>query len=349
MLSILIGYAGFFLHKPRVIPKTLKGIFYRVILRKPYLRVAEIATTFLCNSDCVMCSCSKFCNVKKEKNRLTVSEYENLGRQLDDLDCISVNITGGEPLLRKDIVDVVEAINTKTKIVNLITNGINLSEEKLANFKQIGIDSIVVSLESTDESENDVIRGHEGHFKMVMRIIDWAHKINLKMGISLTLGDFNFDKVYEMITFAKGKTVFLCIAHGGNIGNWANNDKIFLSEENAKRILYLIKKHKDMKIDFSANLSLKPGCPAMREKIYITPYGDILPCTFNPISFGNLRNKSLQTIWKRMLAFRKEKTDCDSLCIRTYDKNYIKDFLDPIRDLDLPVNIDKHSHYKIKD
>lgn len=342
MLKLIIGYKDFFLRKPHVLSRVIRGIFKRALLKMPHLRVAEIAITFICNSECIMCSCSKICDYEKEKYRMNVNEYESLGKQLDDLGCVSVNVTGGEPLTRSDIDKVIRALNPKNKIMNLITNGINLTKEKMRYYSSLGIDSIVVSLESTSAEENDRIRGYNGHFQKVTDLIRWAKEERVNFGISLTLGDFNFEKVYEMLRFAIDKSIFLCIAHGGSIGNWADNNSIFLSYENAEKILTLIKKHKKMKIDFSANLSLRPGCPAIKEKIYITPYGDILPCAFNPISFGNLRKESLKDIWKKMLDFYKNNIHGNTLCLRTYDNDYIRRFLTPIKNFQQPVPIDEH-------
>jgi len=282
---------------------------------------------------------------EKEKYRMNPEEYAILGRQLDELGCVSVNITGGEPLMRPDIAEVIKALNPENKVMNLITNGIGLTKEKMRYYSSLGVDSIVVSLESTSAEENDRIRGYEGHFQKVNEVIAWAKEEKLNLGISLTLGNFNFDKVYEMLDFAVDKSIFLCIAHGGNIGRWSGNNSIFLSSENAKKVLSLIKKHKKMKIDFSANLSLRPGCPAIKEKIYITPYGDVLPCAFNPISFGNLRREPLKNIWKRMIAFHKDNVDSDTLCLRTYDGNYIRKFLVPIEGFRQPVPIEEHPFF----
>lgn len=349
MFHIIQGYQQFFLKKKRALPRALKGVFYRAVLKKPYLRVAEIATTFICNSDCIMCSCSKIKDMDKEKKRMDVRAYESLGRQLDELGCVSVNVTGGEPLVRKDIEGVIAALNPRNKIVNLITNGINLTRENMHVYASLGIDSIVVSLETSDREENDRIRGHTGHFDIVMRAIDWAHEEKIKFGLSLTLGDFNFDKIYELLEFAKNKSVFLCIAHGGSIGNWAENSAVFLSEAHARTVLDLIKKNKTMKIDFSANLNLKPGCPAIVEKIYITPYGDIMTCAFNPISFGNLNDEPLRVIWRRMIAFHDTYMNRKTLCARTYNREFINTFLEPIKDMPQPVLIHEHPYFKDKD
>lgn len=342
MFEILIGYSSFFSRKPHLLFKVARGVFNRIVLKMPHLRVAEIATTFMCNSKCVMCSCSKLCIYEKERTRMDASEYRALGKQLDELGCVSVNVTGGEPLIREDIENVIIALDPQHKIVNLVTNGINLTRQKMRRYAALGIDSIVVSLESTCAEENDRIRGYKGHFQVVMDALQWAKEEKVKFGISLTLGDFNFDKVYELMNFAKDRSIFLCIAHGGSIGNWTNTDRIFLSEKNAWKILALIKKHKTMKIDFSANLSLRPGCPAILEKIYVTPYGDIMPCAFIPISFGNLRKERLSAIWNRMVDFYKTNINSDTLCLRTYDEGFIKKYLLPIKEMQQPVPITIH-------
>lgn len=346
MIEMVQGYINYFIRKPAAFPRTIAGVFDRVILRKPHLRVAEVATTFLCNSKCIMCSCSEYCNTEKEKQRLTPEEYEKLAAELDDIGCVSVNITGGEALVRKDIDAVIKAFNPSNKIVNLITNGILLDKEKIKYYASLGIDSIVVSLESTNAEENDRIRGYNGHFTKVMDIISWTSEFNMKLGISLTIGDFNFDKVYEMLEFCKSRKVFLCLAHGGSVGKWSKNTSIYLSETNARKLLKLIKQHKEMKIDFSANLDLKPGCPAILEKIYVTPYGDILPCTFIPLSFGNLREEPFKVIWERMIKFHRENVTCRTYCLRSYNRDFITKFLEPVKPLPRPVCIKDHPYFK---
>ncbi len=342
MLETIIGYKDFILSRPEIIPRVAKGVFDRLVLRKPHLRVVEIATTFRCNSKCVMCSCSKLYDPQKELNPLSVKEYESLGKQLDKLGCVSINVTGGEPLLRKDIKGIIRALNPRNKLVNLITNGINLTYEDMRDYHALGISSVVVSLESTVPQENDKIRGYEGHFQAVVQAIKWAKQEKIKFGISLTVGDFNFNKIYEMLEFADENEVFLCLAHGGSIGNWADNSAVRLSYENAVKILKLIKKHKRMKIDFSANLNLKPGCPGGIEKVFITPYGDVLPCTFNPISFGNFREEAFLDIWLKMRKFFEANIHGRTLCLRAYDADFIGKYLEPIKNMAHPVRIEEH-------
>jgi MoaA/NifB/PqqE/SkfB family radical SAM enzyme len=296
-----------------------------------------------------MCSCSRICDAEKEKGRMDASEYRKLAAELDMLGCLSANITGGEPLIRRDIEEIITALNPRNKIVNLITNGICLDKERLRRYRRLGIDSVVVSLESASADENDRIRGYSGHFSAVKNIIGWAREEGVNLGISLTLGDFNFEKVYEMLEFSLKNSLFFCIAHGGSTGNWSGNEKIFLSEPNARKVLSLIKRHKRMKIDFSANLSLRPGCPAMTEKAYITPYADVLPCAFNPIAFGNLRSEPFRVIWERMAAFRRQNAPGDSLCLRTYNKAYIEKFLSPLAGARHPVSLQQHPYFLDKE
>ena len=187
-LAGLSGYARFFRHKPWVLQRAVRGVFTRVVRQRPYLRVAEIAVTFACNSRCVMCSCVNYWDAERERTRLTPAEYGALGRQLDRMGCLSVNVTGGEPTLRRDLDEVITALNPAVKIVNLITNGLRLDPARIRRLAALGVDSIVVSLESTDAAENDRIRGHVGHFQAVMDTIASCRKARVPCGISLTVG-----------------------------------------------------------------------------------------------------------------------------------------------------------------
>ncbi|MEK7776796.1 MAG: SPASM domain-containing protein, partial [Planctomycetota bacterium] len=81
------------------------------------------------------------------------------------------------------------------------------------------------------------------------------------------------------------------------------------------------------------------GCYGAQSQFYMTAYGDINPCDFNPINFGNVRDMSIQEIWKKMVShpdFSKRYPTC-----RMQSKAYRKKYIDPLpKDVRLPVRIE---------
>ena len=85
------------------------------------------------------------------------------------------------------------------------------------------------------------------------------------------------------------------------------------------------------------------GCYGAQSQFYMTAYGDINPCDFNPINFGNVRDMPIQAIWKKMVThpdFSKRYPTC-----RMQSKAYRRKYIDPLPpDVSLPVPIEKYDN-----
>jgi len=131
--------------------------------------------TYKCNSKCEFCRIWKDDKLKKT----TDTSYKNARRNIDDLKKIGVrtiDFTGGEPLLNKELPDILTYAKKKDFFVKLSTNGI-LYPEKADELK--GLPSrIYISFDTTDREEYKIIRGVDG-FSKVLESIDVAKKINI--------------------------------------------------------------------------------------------------------------------------------------------------------------------------
>jgi len=97
-----------------------------------------------------------------------------------------------------------------------------------------------------------------------------------------------------------------------------------------------------LSVDWAFSYSLKPRCPSGKEKIAITCYGDVLGCTLNHISFGNIKKEPLQKIWRRAGQFSQFKKNSDR-CLAAFDSHYIRTFLGPIARMEKsPVPFQDH-------
>jgi len=83
-------------------------------------------------------------------------------------------------------------------------------------------------------------------------------------------------------------------------------------------------------------------CPAGFEQLYITCYGDVTPCPFIQISFGNIKEKELKDIWLKITRF-KAFVIPNKVCLSGQDSNFIETFLDPLQKIKvLPVRAEDH-------
>lgn len=329
-LSDFRNHHRFISRTPGVIPRIIEGVFRVNLLHQPRLRVIELAVDFACNGKCIYCSAVKMFDPKKEKNRLTIEEFRKIGKDLDCFGTIGVVITGGEPFLRPDLPEIVKALNPKNKIISIVTNALVINEKKLKEVFAAGANSIEFSLDSHIEKENDKSRNFKGHFKKVMEGIKMAKKAGLNVCLSPCLTHQNINDFKKLILFAKKLDTFIFLSLAGDCGRWSDKDNIVLDEKDWDLMQSYRRKYPFIRNDFSTNFILKEGCPAGREKLYISAYGDVIPCSFTQISFGNIRSESLEKIWKRMRNFEPY-TKYYPYCRRTRDRDFAKTYLDPLK------------------
>lgn len=330
-----------FIHRtPGVIPRIIDDVLSVNLLGQPRLRVIELAVNFACNGKCVYCSAVKMFDPKKERNRLTLAEFKKIGQFLDKTGCLGVVITGGEPFLRPDLAEIIKALNPKNKIISIVTNALVVNEKKLKDVYDAGCNSIEFSLDSHNEEENDHSRNFPGHFRKAMAGIKLAKKVGLNVCLSPCLTHKNINEFEKFIFFAQSLDAFIFLSLAGDVGRWSDEENIVLDEKDWELMQSYRRKYPFIRNDFSTNLILKEGCPAGREKLYISAYGDVIPCSFTQISFGNLRHEPLEKIWERMRNFEPYKTYYP-YCRRTRDREYAATYLDPIKEekeIPYPVN-----------
>lgn len=88
---------------------------------------------------------------------------------------------------------------------------------------------------------------------------------------------------------------------------------------------------------------LKEGCPCGKESIFITAYGDVLPCGLIQVSYGNIRQDSLENIFNKMHAMPLKSSRPD-VCVAGLDEEFIATYLEPLSKEDrLPIAIDELS------
>jgi len=323
---------------PGQIRKIVSGYAETLILRRSVLRTVELALLTECNSGCVMCYASRM--KKQGEKYLTVEEYKDIWKQASRLGAFSVILSGGEPTLRQDLFEVISVMDPENTLFALVTNSLNLSEKYLADLKKAGVRTIHLSLDSPDASVNDRIRGVEGHFEKVLRAIGCAKKLGFSVYISTVIMHKGLGKMEEMTSFAKKHGVGIVFSLACISGNWSEEKDVLLSGEEWTKVQEFMRKNPFIRSDWTINFSMRQECPGGREKLNISPYGDVMGCGMNYVSFGNVREEPLEKIWKRMRNFPDFKRRSPD-CLIGADRGYINKYIRPLSGT-VPVRIDKH-------
>ncbi|MBQ9556527.1 MAG: radical SAM protein [Muribaculaceae bacterium] len=271
----------------------------------------SLITTFRCNAQCNMCNIWKFQTNPSEE--IDASYYENLPAGL------RINITGGEPTLRRDIDKIFEILYPKSRLLELSTNGYNTAKiVELAN-KYPNI-LIRVSVEGLPKI-NDAKRGIKDGFDHALRTMLELKKTKCKnIGFSVVISPDNYEDLLYLYD--------LCVALDVELGNSAvHNSWYFHKEDNqvesekaleqhekfVKALLTSKRRHlKDRLKDYGRayfNRSIhrrlrgdtdeyRPPCGALSDFFFIDPWGNVTPCngSCEEWKIGNIKEDSLENI-----------------------------------------------------
>lgn len=312
--------------KPLLLWKLLKLYAGIPLGIKPKFRIVEIATTYDCNLNCEHCSAE---TLKDDKRQLTFEDYRKLGEECKRFNVPCVSFTGGEPFIDKRIEEIVTFFNPKETLIVFTTNGTLLPKERINNLKKLGVDNLLISIDSANPLIHDSFRNSDGAFKKSINAITDAKEVGLDVTILFTLNHENFkSEFFGMINLAREMDVKLHISPAAPAGKWANKDfykKYMLTDKDREILKDLRKKYPFIKRDFDANYG-KKGCPAGTERICLTPSGEVMPCTKIHVSFGNIRKDSLVTIRERILK-HSIFNETPPICVAAESRSLIKNHM----------------------
>ncbi len=336
----LMFHAPVLIKRSNLYPELAKGFFNTLVLRRDIMRYLEVQINTECNSKCLMCYAT---GMRKDgEHYLSVEEIKNFYRELRRGGVISGIITGGEPSLRKDLIEILEALEARKNLFAMTTNSISMNRRLLKELYNAGLCQINLSLNSLDPQQNDLERGYSGHFEKVMEVIAWSQEIGIPVGLSVLVTHQNIRIIEDFLKFCSDKKVQFCPAWAISRGRWAGRHDVGLTGEDWRYLHKINRKYRCMRMDISTNYSCRTDCPGAKEKMYITAYGDVSTCQLNPVSFGSIRKEPLGTIIDRMRAIPSFKR-INPYCVVSSDEEYVNDYIYPIADVTrLPVDIKDH-------
>jgi len=259
-----------------------------------------IGITYECQLKCRHCCTG---NYLKEKHReLTTEEVKDVIDQ--SYKAFAVNFFGGEPTLRSDLMELINYASKKAMFVFLDTNGLLITKDYARQLKDNGLELLYVSIDSPIPHKHDEYRGLEGCFQKAVEALKNALDMGLKCAISTyvtkeSLSNGEFEKVIKLGRKMGATGVRYLLPTPA--GRWLHNVDVRLTPEEEERVRELV----DFPLiyrDFYFQNQSSSQCRGMtnKEYIYISPYGDVQPCCFMPLSFGNIREEPLKTILERM-------------------------------------------------
>jgi MoaA/NifB/PqqE/SkfB family radical SAM enzyme len=269
----------------------------------PGLRYVDFAIDFACNLRCEHCFATAL--ARPERRRMTPADYARVAREAMALGAVNFSFQGGEPLLCRELDDIVAACRPERNLISVTTNGTLLDDEAMRRLRRMGVDILTISLDSSIAEEHDRFRGMRGAFDRALA----GARLALRSGFAVTLGSvvthpsLRGPGLAGLVRLAQELRVILYVILPVPAGRWTENREMRLTPEDMEYIEHLTRQTPYVRTDFQANLG-PHGCGAVKEILYLTPYGDVLACPFIHIDLGNIFDEPLAAIRARALANR---------------------------------------------
>jgi len=279
------------------------------------LLFAHVSITNKCNYDCQFCS-----NKHKQGGEMSLREVKNVIRRLKEKNIFMVGFTGGEPMLREDLPEIIKSVGREC-VSYIYTSGCGFNEGRAKDLKDAGLFGVAVSFDSYIKEEHDLSRGFEGAFENALNAVKISKRFGFYTIAQIIIGKNNINSVFEFLRFLKGIEVDeVRILEAYPCGGFIGNDKLILDEDERdfiRNVGFTANERFDLPKVVSYNLIESGkcfGCFGGYNFVYVDANGELCPCDMTPLSFGNILEEDFESVWKRMKeVFSKPNRECFAL------------------------------------
>jgi len=267
--------------------------------RVPYS--VYFAATGRCPYVCGHCSYGR-----RPAGEMDTAQAKAVIGQIEALGAAIIGFTGGEPLLREDIVELVAAAAPMMRV--MFSTGHGLTPERAKALKAVGLDALMIGLESDDAAAHDATRGRAGSFEEGITAIRTALAAGLYVGASTVatrakIADGTIERLAEL---ADGLGAYeLRILEPVATGSGAGDEIMLAADQSQTMYAFHTAWNRRRRRCGAASFAYLEsdamfGCGAGYHHLFIDAVGNVCPCDLTPLSMGNVREEPLEAIWRRM-------------------------------------------------
>ena len=270
------------------------------------------AITDRCNLHCIHCR-------GMESEELNTKEALNLVSDIVEVNPPYVTLDGGEPLMRSDVIDLLDGFSDDGMTTYLITNGTLLTSHIMDRITDLGV-KLMISIDGATKTTYEMIR-RGADFDLVLKNAQDCGDRGALKAISMVMTQLNFKELPGMIELAKDLGAEQIIFVGLKPPQNAKFDSLLLTPDQYRESFRAIASEKSIDVfvdepfyipfleglgivsagcDESGIVAGQAGGCIFGKYMFIEPNGGVKPCTFAPLSFGNAREKPLTDIWQSM-------------------------------------------------
>lgn len=282
---------------------------------RPYALLAEI--TYNCPLHCPYCSNPPHLRRSAE---LSTADWNRIIAEAAELGVLQIGFSGGEPLVRQDLAELVSSARGANLYTNLITSGVGLTKHRATELAQAGLDSVQLSFQADEPELADRIAGARAH-ELKLEAAHHIREAGMPLSLNFVIHRANIDRLPQMIELAESLGAsHIELAHTQYYG-WAFRNRLHLlptrtQVDNAREIVNAAKARfagRDLFYVLPDYYEKRPK-PCLngwgQRYLTVNAVGDVLPCpsasfAIPNMHFENVRSRSLAWIWRESESFNR--------------------------------------------
>lgn len=290
---------------------------------KPYGLLAEL--TYTCPLHCAYCS--NPLQLDDYNNELTTEEWQRVFTEAAGLGVLQLHLSGGEPLQRRDIVELVQTAHDLGLYTNLITSGIGLSTRRAEQLREAGLDHVQLSIQSDEEGLSDEIAGTPS-FERKQEVARRVKKLGWPLTLNVVLHRQNIDRMDGILKMATTMGADRIELANTQYAGWAgpNQAELLPTRDQLERAEAVVRAAREQLGDRMEIIYVVPDYyskfpkPCMdgwaSRQFTVVPNGEALPCpAAHELARGlnlppaTIREHSLKWIWEESPLFQEYRGD----------------------------------------
>jgi len=287
----------------------------------PLWLLAEL--TYDCPLHCPYCSNPT--ELGDTKDELNTKQWLDVFTQARAMGAVQLGFSGGEPLLRKDLEEMVKHSRELGFYTNLITSGIGLTEKRIAKLKVAGLDHIQISFQGADPEMNDIIAGRGNAFEQKFKMAQSVKAQGYPMVLNFVISKQNISQVEDIMRLSCQLNADYVELATAQYYGWAydNRDHLLPSQQQLIDAEKIVNEFRDKQQGKGPQfIFVTPDYFEVRPKacmngwgstfLTIAPDGSALPChsaKMLPLKFPNVKDKSISDIWQQDFSFNRFRGD----------------------------------------
>jgi PqqA peptide cyclase len=284
-------------------------------LHSPLGMLAEL--THRCPLGCPYCS--NPLQMDRREDELDTSTWARVFREAASLGIMQVQLSGGEPASRSDLTEIMKAARDAGLYTNLITSGVGMTERRLGELADAGLDHVQISIQDSEPKSADRIAGYDGAYARKRALAEWVVALKVPLTANIVIHRANIERIDDLLTLALEMGASRVeMAHVQYYG-WAIKNRAALMPSR-QQVEAAVARIEPMRKELHGRIVIDAVVPDYyarfpkpcvggwgRRSLNVTPSGRVLPChaaeSIPGLEFWSVKDRSLPDIWEKSPAF----------------------------------------------